>query len=222
MHPTGPCPQQDPPREQRQQTTLYASLELSRSTWLVTSLAPGDRKMSKHSVAAGDGAALLAVLRLRPPLGPGPRAGRLARHAAEAAGPPTGVPGLRRARAGATGRAAALLVRRRDPGRQALRQAPPENRPQKAPRGPARGPGTADPGREKKSPFPRRTPVPGLPRPPGGPPATLDRGEALAALAPGCPWRGHPQLKVGPDHPLVSKPDIRRTYGHSGPISQSI
>ncbi|HEY0409029.1 MAG TPA: IS110 family transposase, partial [Candidatus Dormibacteraeota bacterium] len=46
--------------------TPYASLELSRSTWLVTSLAPGGGKMSKHSVAAGDGAALLALLaRLR-------------------------------------------------------------------------------------------------------------------------------------------------------------
>ena len=66
MHPTGPYPEQDPPRDRHHQATLYASLELSRSTWLVTSLAPGDRKMSKHSVAAGDGAALLALLaRLR-------------------------------------------------------------------------------------------------------------------------------------------------------------
>src|SRR5947209_19912294 len=66
MHPTGPCPEQDPPRDRHRQATLYASLELSRSTWLVTSLAPGDRKMSKHAVAAGDGAALLALLaRLR-------------------------------------------------------------------------------------------------------------------------------------------------------------
>ena len=66
MHPTGPCPEQDPPRDRHHQATLYASLELSRSTWLVTSLAPGSRKMSKHSVAAGDGAALLALLaRLR-------------------------------------------------------------------------------------------------------------------------------------------------------------
>jgi transposase len=65
MHPTGPCPEQDPPHDRRQQAALYASLELSRSAWLVTSLAPGG-KMSKHSVAAGDGAALLALLaRLR-------------------------------------------------------------------------------------------------------------------------------------------------------------
>jgi transposase len=66
MHPTAPCPEQNPPHVQDHQTTLYASLELSRSTWLVTSLACGSRKMSKHSVAAGDGAALLALLvRLR-------------------------------------------------------------------------------------------------------------------------------------------------------------
>src|SRR4051794_29754688 len=66
MHPTGPCPEQDPPRDRHHQATLYASLEPSRSTWLVTSLAPGGGKMSKHSVAAGDGAALLALLaRLR-------------------------------------------------------------------------------------------------------------------------------------------------------------
>src|SRR4051794_28803123 len=66
MHPTGPCPEQDPPHDRRHQATLYASLELSRSAWLVTSLAPGNRKMSKHPVAAGDGAALLALLaRLR-------------------------------------------------------------------------------------------------------------------------------------------------------------
>src|SRR3954470_2621832 len=78
MHPTGPCPEQDPPHDRRQQATLYASLELSRSTWLVTSLAPDSRKMSKHSVAAGDGAALLALLaRLR---------GRVARPDGEAVG----------------------------------------------------------------------------------------------------------------------------------------
>src|SRR4051812_11553987 len=78
MHPAGPCPEQHPPHDRRQQATLYASLELSRSTWLVTSLAPDSRKMSKHSVAAGDGAALLALLaRLR---------GRVARPDGEAVG----------------------------------------------------------------------------------------------------------------------------------------
>ena len=46
--------------------TLHASLELSQSTWLVTSLSPGSVTMSKHSVSAGDGAALLGRLaRLR-------------------------------------------------------------------------------------------------------------------------------------------------------------
>src|SRR3954465_9967659 len=66
MHPTGLYPEQDPARHRHPQATLYASLELSRSVWLVTSLAPGGGKMSKHSVAAGDGAALLALLaRLR-------------------------------------------------------------------------------------------------------------------------------------------------------------
>ncbi len=45
---------------------LFVSPELSRSTWLVTSLAPGSDKMSKHTVAGGDGAGLLDLLaRLR-------------------------------------------------------------------------------------------------------------------------------------------------------------
>ena len=40
---------------------IFISLELSRSTWLATSLSPGSgEKMSKHSVPAGDIAALLA------------------------------------------------------------------------------------------------------------------------------------------------------------------
>src|SRR5271155_3604272 len=40
---------------------IFISLELSRSTWLVTSLSPGGgEKMSKHSVSAGDISALLA------------------------------------------------------------------------------------------------------------------------------------------------------------------
>ena len=34
---------------------IFISLELSRSTWLITSLSPGGgEKMSKHSVPAGD------------------------------------------------------------------------------------------------------------------------------------------------------------------------
>ena len=40
---------------------FFVSLELSRSTWLITSLSPGGgKKMSKHSVSAGAVAALLA------------------------------------------------------------------------------------------------------------------------------------------------------------------
>ena len=39
----------------------FVSLELSRSIWLITSLSPGSgEKMSRHSVRAGDVAALLA------------------------------------------------------------------------------------------------------------------------------------------------------------------
>src|ERR671933_2192155 len=42
---------------------IFVSLELSRSTWVITSLAPGSgEKMSKHSVRNGDIAALLARL----------------------------------------------------------------------------------------------------------------------------------------------------------------
>ena len=42
---------------------IFVSLELSRSTWVITSLAPGGgEKMSKHSVSSGDLAALLARL----------------------------------------------------------------------------------------------------------------------------------------------------------------
>ena len=39
--------------------TLYVSLELSQSIWLITSLAPGSATMSKHSVTAGDCAELI-------------------------------------------------------------------------------------------------------------------------------------------------------------------
>ena len=44
-----------------QLAAIFVSLELSRSNWLITSLSPGNgEKMSKHGVAAGDMAALLA------------------------------------------------------------------------------------------------------------------------------------------------------------------
>jgi transposase len=40
---------------------IFVSLELSRSTWLITSLSPGGgEKMSKHSVCGSDAAGLLA------------------------------------------------------------------------------------------------------------------------------------------------------------------
>src|SRR4051794_19791300 len=42
---------------------IFVSLELSRSTWVITSLAPGGGEtMSKHAVPSGDIAALLARL----------------------------------------------------------------------------------------------------------------------------------------------------------------
>jgi len=46
--------------------TFYASLELSRATWLVTCLLPERDRMSKYSTPGGDGGALLGLLeRLR-------------------------------------------------------------------------------------------------------------------------------------------------------------
>lgn len=39
---------------------IFVSLELSKSTWLVTALAPGSEKMSRHNVAGGDTAGLFA------------------------------------------------------------------------------------------------------------------------------------------------------------------
>jgi transposase len=39
---------------------IFASLELSKSTWLVTSLTPGSDKMSRHSIIGGDIAGLIA------------------------------------------------------------------------------------------------------------------------------------------------------------------
>ena len=46
--------------------SIFASLELSRSRWLVTVMMPGGDKMSKYSVPGGDGGGLLGLLaRLR-------------------------------------------------------------------------------------------------------------------------------------------------------------
>jgi hypothetical protein len=42
--------------------TLLASLELSKSKWVVTINSPGSEKFSKHVVEGGDGACLLDLL----------------------------------------------------------------------------------------------------------------------------------------------------------------
>ena len=42
--------------------SIFVSLELSKSTWLVTSLPPGSEKMARHTVEGGDIAALLTCL----------------------------------------------------------------------------------------------------------------------------------------------------------------
>src|SRR5262249_39186223 len=39
---------------------IFVSLELGKSTWLVTSLSPGSEKISRHTVPGGDIPALLA------------------------------------------------------------------------------------------------------------------------------------------------------------------
>jgi hypothetical protein len=46
--------------------TLYASLELSRATWLLTCLLPERHRMSRYSTPGGDGGALLDVLERTP------------------------------------------------------------------------------------------------------------------------------------------------------------
>ena len=66
MHATNRQPVHAAPHHQNHDATLHASLELSHATWLVTSLSPGSEKMSKHSLAGGDGKALVGLLaRLR-------------------------------------------------------------------------------------------------------------------------------------------------------------
>src|ERR1700716_371524 len=42
--------------------TLYVALELSRSSWLVALLAPEAQRPSRHKLAAGDVAGLLALI----------------------------------------------------------------------------------------------------------------------------------------------------------------
>ena len=43
-------------------SSLFVALELSKSVWLIAASAPGSEKISKYHVAAGDVAALLALL----------------------------------------------------------------------------------------------------------------------------------------------------------------
>jgi len=43
-------------------STLFAALELSRKSWLVATNAPGEEKISKRTIAAGDGRSLLDLL----------------------------------------------------------------------------------------------------------------------------------------------------------------
>src|SRR3954471_8282278 len=60
MHASGPRP--DQVAVQTSLAAIFVSLELSRSTWLITSLVPGGGdKMSKHLVRSGDVAELMRV-----------------------------------------------------------------------------------------------------------------------------------------------------------------
>jgi transposase len=55
-------PSDEPTAIRTQFGAIFVSLELSRSTWLITSLSPGKgERMSKHSVKAGDIAGLLTL-----------------------------------------------------------------------------------------------------------------------------------------------------------------
>ena len=51
-----------PPTARPAPASIFASLELSRSRWLVTVMLPGSGRMSQHSVQGGDAAALLGLL----------------------------------------------------------------------------------------------------------------------------------------------------------------
>jgi transposase len=55
-------PDRDATATRPHDATILVSLELSRRAWLVTSLAPGSEKLSRHVLAAGDGSGLLAFL----------------------------------------------------------------------------------------------------------------------------------------------------------------
>src|SRR3954469_12125320 len=43
-------------------STVFAALELSRKSWLVATSSPGEERISKRVVTAGDGPGLLTVL----------------------------------------------------------------------------------------------------------------------------------------------------------------
>jgi transposase len=58
IHPTST----EQPATAHSDLVLYASLELSRSTWLITCLLPDRDKVSKYSTPGGDGSALLGLL----------------------------------------------------------------------------------------------------------------------------------------------------------------
>jgi transposase len=52
----------DPTATRTDLAAIFISLELSRRTWLVTSLLPGSEKMSRHAIGAGAAGDLLALL----------------------------------------------------------------------------------------------------------------------------------------------------------------
>src|SRR6202158_6577856 len=57
-----PRPMKEVSEVEHPTATLFASLELSQTSWLVTSLSPGSVTMAKHSISAGDGAGVLGLL----------------------------------------------------------------------------------------------------------------------------------------------------------------
>src|SRR5437763_5568359 len=62
MHHVTTLPVSEQTYSQGDDATLFVSLELSRSTWVATSLALGNRKISKHTLAGGDGRKLLDLI----------------------------------------------------------------------------------------------------------------------------------------------------------------
>lgn len=56
-------PRPVPTAARPEDTTLFVALELSRKSWLVATSAPGEAKISKRTIAAGDGSSLLTLLK---------------------------------------------------------------------------------------------------------------------------------------------------------------